>query len=157
MKSGKYDSRLEETVGYQLGSQWNYHCSRANRIAYVIHKNYEPDFWILRDKKLWVVEVKGYFRPGDALKYLNVRDGLSKWGVYTELEKQGEAAKIELIFVFADPNKQILHLKKRKNGKRTTHGEWARDHGFEFFKHDALPRYFTTSKTADAGTASPNV
>ena len=81
-------------------------------VPYVMHRKYKPDF-VHEDKKV-MVEVKGFFRIGDTLKYKSIRDTIlpDDW---------------ELIFLLSDPNKKI-----RKGGKITM-GQWCDKEGFKHY------------------------
>ena len=81
-------------------------------IPYTVHRTYMPDF-VHEDKKV-MVEVKGFFRIGDTLKYKSIRD--------TILEDNWE-----LIFLLSNPNKKV-----RKGGKITM-GQWCDKEGLKYY------------------------
>ena len=83
-------------------------------VPYIVHRHYKPDF-VHEDNKV-MVEVKGFFRIGDTLKYKSIRD--------TILEDTWE-----LLFLLSNPNKKV-----RKGGKITM-GQWCDKEGF---KHSTL-------------------
>jgi len=102
--TGKYRSKLEKKVSLLLGEDWKY---EADKISYTMYRTYTPDF----TKGNKVVEVKGFFRPGDQAKYLAIRDSLKLDGK-------------ELIFIFPNPNKPV------RRGAKLTHKLWCERHEF---------------------------
>lgn len=76
---------------------------------YTMRRKYIPDF--SRDNV--VLEVKGFFRPGDQAKYLAVRDALKNEGR-------------ELVFVFSQPTKPV------RKGAKLTHGLWCEKHDIRY-------------------------
>jgi hypothetical protein len=94
----KFRSKLEHKVHLLLGEEWSY---EADKVSYVMNRKYVTDFTMGRT----VLEVKGFFRPGDQAKYLAVRDALV-------------AERRELVFVFSNPNKPV------RKGAKLTHGLW---------------------------------
>lgn len=104
----KRRSHLEDRVARELGSSWEY---EAATFEYFLKRKYLADFV----KGDLVVEVKGFFRPGDRPKYLAVRDALLEQGK-------------ELIFIFSDPHKRV-----RKDTKLTM-GEWSEKHNIRYYK-----------------------
>lgn len=81
-------------------------------VPYIVHRHYKPDF--VHEEKKVMVEVKGFFRVGDTLKYKSIRD--------TILEDNWE-----LIFLLSNPNKKV-----RKGGKITM-GQWCDKEGFKHY------------------------
>lgn len=103
--TGRYRSKLEQKVSLLLGGEWEY---ESDKIAYTMHRTYTPDF--TKGNKL--IEVKGFFRPGDQAKYLAIKDALDKAGK-------------RLVFVFPNPNKPV------RRGAKLTHKVWCDKHGFK--------------------------
>lgn len=101
----KYKSKLEEAAGNVLGDEWEY---EPTRLPYTIIRHYIPDFV----KGDTIIEIKGYFRPGDSLKYKSVAE---------QMKKDGK----RFIMVF-----QNLHARVRKD-RRTTYKEWGEKNGVE--------------------------
>ena len=81
-------------------------------VPYTVYRKYKPDF--VHEAKKVMVEVKGFFRIGDTLKYKSIRDTISVDGW-------------ELIFLLSNPNKKV-----RKNGKITM-GHWCDKEGFKHY------------------------
>lgn len=97
-----------------------------DRVTYTQTKTYEPDF-VFANQYGFVtyVEAKGRFRDNEeARKYTDVRNALT----------QGE----ELIFVFMKPETPMPFAKKRKDGTKYTHAEWADKNGFRWFTKETI-------------------
>ena len=93
----------------------------------IIKKNnrYTPDF-IAQGGNL-LIEAKGYFwSNAEAQKYVH-------------LKKNG----YNIAFIFQQPDKPLVWAKPKKNGKRTTHREWAESHGFLHCGLDNIPKEWT--------------
>lgn len=113
----KYDSGFEHKVAEALGKDWDHH---PDKIEYVSKHTYEPDFRREVDGKVILIEAKGRFRTrNEAAKYIAVREAL----------KENE----ELVFVFYDADKPLVGAKKRKDGTKQSHGEWATGNGFRWY------------------------
>lgn len=128
-----YDSRLEYDLHKKELKRFNYH--PEERIQYEVPHSYEPDFVAeicckhgthsaecrcSGSSKEILVEVKGRFRERkEATKYIYVRESLK--------ENQ------EIIFLFQDSDKPMPFSKKRKDGTKQSHGEWAEKNGFRFY------------------------
>ena len=81
-------------------------------VPYIVHRHYKPDF-VHEDKKV-MVEVKGFFRVGDTLKYKSIRDTILEDGW-------------ELIFLLSNEHKKV-----RKGGKITM-GQWCDKEGLKHY------------------------
>lgn len=116
-----YDSRLEYLLHNNELKDWEYH--PKERIEYVTPSSYEADFKTeTAEGKIILLEVKGRFRTrAEASKYIYIREALNK--------AEEEA---EIIFLFQDANKPMPFVKKRKDGTKQTHGEWAEKNGFRY-------------------------
>lgn len=92
-------STLEVVVGATLepaGFKYEPH-----KLPYIIAKEYTPDFVYLNT----LVEVKGYFRPGDTQKYKAINDSLAPLGY-------------QLVFVLQKADKPV------RKGAKLTMGDW---------------------------------
>lgn len=101
-------------------------------IAYVMKRNYKPDF--VKDDIL--IECKGFFRPGDTLKYKSIRDSLPDY---------------ELVFVLSDPNKKV------RKGSKLTMGQWCEKEGmkhFTVYEHEKLNNYIANRCTHEDSSNS---
>jgi len=43
------------------------------------------------------------------------------------------------VFLFADPNAPMPQAKRRKDGTKRNHAEWASSKGFRWFSEDSIP------------------
>ena len=113
-----YDSGLEYELHKKELKEWSHH---PERIPYVSHHTYEPDFKKVIDGNVILIEVKGRFRDNsEAAKYPAIREAL--------------AEDEELIFIFEDSDKPMPFAKKRKKcGTKYTHGEWAEKNNFRYY------------------------
>lgn len=124
-----YDSWFE----YDLHTKQLKGCKcHTEKVSYVQERTYHPDFiYHLQDAgkgsfKIYI-EAKGRFRDrGEARKYVDIRAGLSK--------------NEELVFVFYNPRTPMPGARKRQDGTKLTHGDWAEKHGFRYFTEDTIPR-----------------
>ena len=110
MTRKKKKSKLEIRVGKALGHRYEY---ETERIEYTIDKIYVPDFIPRAKKNKVIIEVKGFFRPGDLQKYKAIRDCLN--------------SSRRLIFIFANPDKPV------RRGAQLTMGQWATKEGFSWY------------------------
>jgi len=112
-----YDSGLEYELHKGILKSWGHH---SDKIPYVSRHTYEPDFVKTVGNRTLYIEVKGRFRDNaEAQKYPFVRECL----------KENE----ELIFIFQDAKKPMPFAKKRKDGTKYTHGDWADKNNFRYF------------------------
>ena len=110
-----YDSKFEEALHKGPLKNYEHH---PDTIEYVIparSARYTPDF---QRKKGHVIEAKGRFRTtAEARKYIWVRD--SNPG-------------LEIEFVFENPDCPMPGARRRKDGTKLTHKEWAESNGFKW-------------------------
>ena len=135
----KVDSKWEAKLRDGLLKTWEFH--NADRdVCYVINKTYQSDFVKkIHDTKVIYLEAKGRFRDREeASKYLWVRKSLDLINEASRLS--GEPVVHELVFLFYNPNLAFPHAKKRKDGTKMTHKEWAEKQGFRWFSEETLPR-----------------
>ena len=82
-------------------------------------------------KKKILLEAKGRFWDhAEFSKYIWIRKSLP--------------TNTELVFVFADPYASMPFAKKRKDGTKRTHAEWAGANGFRWFTENSLPKAWRT-------------
>ena len=109
-KSGKFRSALEKEFSKEVkrkGSKYE-----PYGVPYTVHRTYMPDF--VHEEKKVMVEVKGFFRVGDTLKYKSIRDTILEDGW-------------ELIFLLSNEHKKV-----RKGGKITM-GQWCDKEGLKHY------------------------
>jgi len=112
-----YDSGLEYELHKGALSGWSHH---TEKLPYVSRHTYEPDFIRKCGDRTIYIEVKGRFRDNsEAAKYPFVRETLS--------------SDEELIFIFQDAAKAMPFAKKRKDGTKYSHAEWAIKNNFRYY------------------------
>jgi hypothetical protein len=111
-----YDSKLEQVMHEGVLSEFQHHPAK---IGYVVPHMYNPDFQL--DNIL--IETKGFFSDSaEASKYKWIREHLD----------EGQ----ELVFIFEKPDAKLSYAKKRKDGTKMTHKEWATKNGFRAYGTD---------------------
>lgn len=121
----KFKSKFER-YGYELLSKhgWEYEPKGVDFLYAVPHR-YIPDF-VKKGKP--ILEFKGRFRsPAEATKYVWVRES---------------NPTIEIVFVFEKPDVPFPFSKKRKNGTRMTHREWAEKNNFQWYTLSTIPKSY---------------
>ncbi len=114
----KWEQKLRDTIFKELDWQ-------GEKVEYVIQHKYTPDFV----KGDILIETKGRFRESaEARKYKHIREALEGTGK-------------ELVFVFYKPDTPMPHAKKRKDGTKQTHAEWAERNGFKWFTEHNIGEY----------------
>ena len=118
-----YDSFFEKELHEGVLQGIAHHTSP---IEYTQVKTYEPDFSFVNELGfITYIEAKGRFRDSaEARKYVDVRAALD----------QSE----ELVFVFMKPSTPMPFAKKRKDGTKYTHAEWAENNDFRWFTKDTI-------------------
>ncbi|AUR99118.1 endonuclease I [Vibrio phage 1.262.O._10N.286.51.A9] len=125
-KASQADSKWEGKLKDTIFKDYEHH---PDKIAYTIPHTYEPDF----KRGNILIECKGRFRDSaEARKYLHVRDALDDG--------------YELIFVFYNPNTPMPFAKKRKDGTKFTHSQWAEKHGFRWFDEETIRKFLKENK-----------
>ena len=117
----KYRSRFESYCHKALGDECDF---EPVTIEYSMEHKYTPDF-VPKHNDHILIECKGRFRSSaEAAKYRAIREcNPSK----------------EIIFIFMNPDCPMPHTKKRKDGTRNTHGEWATKNGFRWYTMKDIP------------------
>jgi len=109
-KSGKFRSALEKEFSKEVKRKgFKY---EPYGVPYTVHRTYMPDF--VHEEKKVMVEVKGFFRVGDTLKYKSIRDTILEDGW-------------ELVFLLSNEHKKV-----RKGGKITM-GQWCDKEGMKHY------------------------
>lgn len=136
-KSVKKRSKQKPPKGYDSWFEYELHqkllrgCKcHTETVEYVQVKTYHPDFIYVDSmtKGGWKVyiEAKGRFRDrGEARKYIDVKQGLKK--------------NEELAFVFWNAQTPMPGARRRTDGTKLTHGEWASLNGFRYFTEETIP------------------
>ena len=117
-----YDSKWEYLLHQGVLKSWDHH---TDKIPYIVQHNYEPDF--IKDKVL--IEAKGRFWDhAEYSKYIWIRKFLPD--------------TMELVFLFQKPYSPMPGAKKRKDGTKRTHAEWAEANNFKWYTEETLPEEF---------------
>jgi len=118
-----YDSNFEYELHVGPLKDWSIH---TDKVYYVINHSYTPDFIKRLDGKLIYLEAKGRFWDYQEYnKYIWVRKALPE--------------DTELVFLFANPSAPMPQAKRRKDGTKRSHAEWAEANGFRWFGKYSLP------------------
>ena len=122
-KPAGYDSKWEKVLHDTLLQEWDHH---DGKIPYVIDHNYHPDFTKKIGRKKIIIEAKGRFWDfGEFSKYIWIRKSLP--------------SDMELVFLFANAEAPMPQAKKRKDGTKRSHGEWATANEFRWFTVETVP------------------
>tara|TARA_R100001163_G_C5019492_1_gene162702 strand:+ start:288 stop:716 length:429 start_codon:yes stop_codon:yes gene_type:complete len=118
-----YDSKWEYELHQEELKNWEHH---NGIIEYTIEHKYHPDFIKIINDKVIYLEAKGRFWDyPEYSKYIWIRKALPK--------------ECELVFLFSDPYAPMPAAKKRKDGTKRSHAEWAEKNKFRWFSRDNLP------------------
>ena len=118
-----YDSRWEYDIHKSILKKWEHHKSEV--IQYTVTHTYEPDFVKTIGRKVILLEAKGRFWDyAEYSKYVWIRKSLPK--------------HVELVFLFQKPYSPMPQAKKRKDGTKRTHAEWAEN--FKWYSEETLPK-----------------
>ena len=122
-----YDSKWEHELHQNELKSWTHH---EGIIEYSIPHKYHPDFIKIIGKKTIYLEAKGRFWDyAEYNKYKWIREYLPKG--------------CELVFLFSDPYAPMPAAKKRKDGTKRSHAEWATKNGFRWFGRGTIPTSWT--------------
>jgi len=122
-----YDSNWEYKLHVEPLQDWAHH---GDKISYTVNHTYEPDFRRTIDGVEYLLEAKGRFWDyAEYSKYIWIRKSLK--------ENQ------ELVFLFAQPQAAMPAAKKRKDGTKRSHAEWAETNDFTWYSEYNLPKEWT--------------
>ena len=122
-----YDSKWEYSLHQGTLKNWKHH---SDTVEYTIEHKYHPDFIKVIGKKTILLEAKGRFWDYQEYnKYTWVRNALPK--------------NTELVFLFSDPYAPMPQAKRRKDGSKRSHAEWAETNGFTWYSEETLPDNWT--------------
>jgi len=118
-----YDSKWEYELHQKELKNWEHH---NGILEYTIEHKYHPDFIKIINDKVIYLEAKGRFWDyPEYSKYIWIRKVLPE--------------ECELVFLFSDPYAPMPAAKKRKDGTKRSHAEWAEKNKFRWFDRDNLP------------------
>jgi len=125
-----YDSLWEATLHDTILQEWKHHWDNIN---YIVKHKYEPDFVKVINNKTILLEAKGRFWDyAEYSKYIHIRTALPD--------------NYELVFLFQNAFASMPQAKKRKDGTKRTHAEWADTNNFTWYSEDTLPKEWTTDE-----------
>ena len=118
-----YDSIWESELHTGLLKGWKHHGEIVN---YTIKHKYHPDFIKKIGRVIYLIEAKGRFWDyAEHSKYIWINKALP--------------ANYELVFLFANAAAPMPQAKRRKDGTKRSHAEWAEANGFKWYSEDTLP------------------
>ena len=127
-----YDSLWEAKLHETVLQEWKHHW---DKIDYIVEHTYEPDFVKTVDGKIILLEAKGRFWDyAEYSKYIWIRKALGE-----------RVEDYELVFLFQKPFAPMPYAKKRKDGTKRTHAEWAEKNNFRWYSEDTLPDTWRTN------------
>ena len=128
-----YDSKWEKMLHEDVLSDWEFH---TDKVSYIIKHTYEPDFVREIEGKTILLEAKGRFWDhAEYSKYIWIKKVLKE--------------DTELVFLFLNPSAPMPQAKRRKDGTKRSHGEWASANGFRWFSVDSIPKEWINNETED--------
>jgi hypothetical protein len=129
-----YDSLWEHTLHNGLLDGWDHH---TQKFPYVVEHMYHADFLKKVGKKTILLEAKGRFWDhAEYSKYIWIKKALPK--------------EYELVFLFANASAPMPQAKRRQDGTRRSHAEWAEANGFRWFTEASLPREWVCQEYRDS-------
>ena len=118
-----YDSNWEYELHSGILDGWSFH---TDKVPYTVEHNYHPDFIRKLEGKNILLEAKGRFWDyAEFSKYIWISKALPE--------------NTELVFLFANPSAPMPQAKRRKDGTKRSHGEWASANNFRWFSEDSIP------------------
>ena len=130
----KVDSKWEGKLLEGVMKGVTYHPELVRYTKPSTSHTYQPDFEVQVPSEhgfktsfnTILVEAKGRFREvAEFQKYLHIRNTLDTMG-------------IELVFLFMKPLTPMPNAKRRKDGTKRTHAEWAESQHFRWFTEETI-------------------
>lgn len=118
-----YDSKWEHDLHKGFLKGWDFH---SEKIKYWVERAYNPDFLREFDGKKILLETKGRF--WDSAEY-------SKYVWLAKVLPDD----VELVFLFYNPALPMPRAKRRADGTKRSHAEWAEKNGFRWFAEYNFP------------------
>ena len=130
-----YDSQWEYKLHSGPLSNWEIH---TTKVDYTVDHTYHADFVKVIKGKTILLEAKGRFWDApEYSKYVWISKCLPK--------------NHELVFLFSDPSAPMPQAKRRKDGTKRSHGEWATSKGFRWYSEQTLPDDWINIKHKEEG------
>ena len=121
-----YDSKWEYNLHNSVLKNCKHHTDKIN---YTVEHTYEPDFTKTINNIEYLLEAKGRFWDyNEYNKYVWIRKTLKP--------------NQELIFLFSSPTSPMPQAKRRKDGTKRSHAEWAEKNNFKWYSEHNLPEDF---------------
>jgi len=119
-----YHSKWEYELHQEELKNWEHH---NGIIEYSIPHKYHPDFIRILEDKVIYLEAKGRFWDyAEYNKYKWIKEVLPE--------------ECELVFLFSNPSAPMPGAKRRRDGTKRSHAEWASKNGFRWFSAESLPK-----------------
>ena len=129
-----YDSNWEYELHSGILDGWSFH---TDKVPYTVEHNYHPDFIREVEGKKILLEAKGRFWDyAEFSKYIWISKTLPE--------------DTELVFLFANPSAPMPQAKRRKDGTKRSHGEWASANDFRWFSEDSIPDSWINPKKRES-------
>lgn len=129
-----YDSNWEYELHSGILDGWSFH---TDKVPYTVEHNYHPDFIRELEGKNILLEAKGRFWDyAEFSKYIWISKTLPE--------------DTELVFLFANPSAPMPQAKRRKDGTKRSHGEWASANNFRWFSEDTIPDSWINPKKRES-------
>ena len=129
-----YDSNWEYELHSGILDGWSFH---TDKVPYTVSHNYHPDFLRVIGGKKILLEAKGRFWDyAEFSKYIWISKTLPE--------------DTELVFLFANPSAPMPQAKRRKDGTKRSHGEWASANNFRWFSEDSIPDSWINPKKRES-------
>jgi|TARA_R110001592_G_scaffold4881_1_gene27070 hypothetical protein len=129
-----YDSNWEYELHTGILDNWSFH---TDKVPYTVEHNYHPDFIREVEGKKILLEAKGRFWDyAEFSKYIWISKTLPE--------------DTELVFLFANPSAPMPQAKRRKDGTKRSHGEWASANDFRWFSEDSIPDSWINPKKRES-------
>ena len=125
-----YDSNWEYELHTGILKDWVVHTEQSD---YIVEHTYHPDFIRSFGNKKIYLEAKGrLWDYAEHNKYVWIKKALPK--------------NIELVFLFANPAAPMPAAKRRKDGTKRSHAEWADANGFKWYSVHNIPKKWIDDK-----------
>ena len=122
-----YDSKWEAALHKRLLDSWDLH---TQEVPYILEHKYNPDFVKVINGKTILVEAKGRFWDYQEYnKYIWIKKALPK--------------DYELVFLFASPSAPMPYARRRRDGTKFSHSEWAEKNKFKWYSEKTFPEEWT--------------
>jgi len=124
-----FDSWLEYDLANGPLKEAQHHPHKTELINYSVPHTYAYDFMFIHNNHMYLCEAKGRLRDSaDGRRYHYVKDSIEDWHVF----KESGCDSIEFFFLFENSKTPMPFAKKRKDGTKQSHGEWASRYNYRW-------------------------